>query len=229
MIDHVAVVIPARNEGERLAACLSSVRRALRPLQRRDITTSIVVLLDSCTDDSAEVVARFAEVMRVHAFFASVGAARAAGVRWALDRLPTTPDRMWIASTDADSTVPRAWLTDQLALADSGADVVLGGVEPVWSELSAIQRAEWQRTHPDGVAVGNVHGANLGVRASAYLAAGGFETVTEDEDVRLVEALRSGGAGVATSTGAPVRTSGRSIGRAPSGYAGYLRSLESAS
>lgn len=228
MIDHVAVVIPARNEGERLAGCLRAVRRAVRRVERGGLRVSVVVVLDSCTDDSAEIAARFTEVVRVHAFFSNVGAARASAVRWALDRLHSTTDRMWIACTDADSRVPASWLVDQLRLADEGADVVLGAVVPIRSEMTPGQRTAWDRTHPDGVAVGHVHGANLGVRASAYLAIGGFDAVAEHEDVRLVSALEDVGARVSPSEGMPVRTSGRSVGRTPSGYAGYLRALEPA-
>ena len=68
-----------------------------------------------------------------------------------------------------------------------------------------------------------MHGANLGVRADAYLAAGGFRTVAEHEDVGLVETLRAAGAPIDSTDRAPVTTSARSTGRVPGGFAGYLR------
>jgi hypothetical protein len=68
-----------------------------------------------------------------------------------------------------------------------------------------------------------VHGASLGIRADLYLAAGGFETVTEHEDVSLVDRCRRLGGVVVASDDAEVLTSGRTIGRTPGGYAAYLR------
>ncbi|MFC6344030.1 hypothetical protein ACFP8W_18770, partial [Nocardioides hankookensis] len=68
-----------------------------------------------------------------------------------------------------------------------------------------------------------VHGANLGVRLTAYLEAGGFPEVREHEDVALFEAvLRTGRPWV---TGTRVTTSARLRGRTPGGFAGYLRAL----
>ena len=221
-ITHLAIVVPARNEGERLAACLESIAVARRYFRG---TVRTVVLLDSCTDDSTHIVGSFDDVTAVHASFGKVGAARAAATRWALDALRSDPATTWIATTDADSTVPAQWLVEQVRLADAGADVVLGAVEPMRSELSSAQQAAWDDTHPDGPATGHVHGANLGVRASAYLAAGGFESLDEHEDVSLVAELRARGARVETTARMTVLTSGRSVGRTPSGYAGYLAAL----
>jgi len=228
MIEHLAVVIPARNEGERLGACLRSVREAVARLREEGhrLHVRIVVVLDSCTDDSRDIAASFAGVTLVHTGYSNVGAARATGVRWALQALRGTPEHTWIANTDADSTVPTAWLVDQLDHAGYGADLTLGAVEPVLAELTSGQRAAWHLAHPRGAEIGTVHGANLGVRASVYLAAGGFEVRSEHEDVRLVENVRELGGAVVNLDGAPVLTSGRSIGRTPGGYAGYLASLE---
>ena len=229
MIEHLAVVIPARNEAERLAACLHSVREAVARLrdEHRRLTVRVVVVLDSCTDDSHEVAARFPEATLVHTAYANVGAARATGARWALQALRGVAEHTWIANTDADSTVPPGWLVDQLALAHGGADLTLGAVEPVLAELSSSQRAAWELAHPLGAEVGTVHGANLGVRASVYLAVGGFTARAEHEDVELVEAVREVGT-VVNLGGSPVLTSGRSIGRTPGGYAGYLAALDTA-
>ncbi|NYF09088.1 glycosyltransferase involved in cell wall biosynthesis [Leifsonia sp. AK011] len=228
MIEHLAVVIPARNEGERLGACLRSVRDAVARLHQEmpAVGVRVVVVLDSCDDDSHDIAAAFGEVMLVHTGYSNVGAARATGARWALQALRGLPERTWIANTDADSTVPTGWLVDQLELADRGGDLTLGAVEPVLAELSSGQRAAWELAHPLGAEVGTVHGANLGVRASVYLAAGGFEARTEHEDVRLVESVRDLGGAVVNLGGAPVLTSGRSIGRTPGGYAGYLTALD---
>ncbi|RIJ54143.1 glycosyl transferase, partial [Clavibacter lycopersici] len=117
---------------------------------------------------------------------------------------------------------PPAWITSQVALADEGADVVVGTVRPELDGLSAEQVAAWQATRVPGEANGHVHGANLGVRADAYLAAGGFPEIEEHEDVDLVARLRRLDARITASAAGEVVTSSRREGRTPGGYAGYL-------
>lgn len=189
MIEHVAVVVPARNEGERLAQCLRSIRAAVTRLraERDGVRVRIVVVLDSCTDNSNAIASALTDVMRVHCSFANVGAARAAGVRWALCSLRGRPERTWIASTDADSEVPETWLVDQVRLAERGWDVTLGGT------------------------AGQVHGANLGVRASAYLESGGFAIGVENESAPFVDSLRQLGARIVELDEPPVSTSVQSV------------------
>ena len=229
----MAVVVPARDEAERLEACLDALRwstlrlrHAIAPASHA-VTVSVVLVLDACTDASASVAAGFDEFTVIAVDERNVGAARAHGVAAALAQLGGDPARTWIASTDADSTVPPSWLLDHLDHADAGADVVLGSVVPVRAELAPARAIEWDRRHPDGAARGTVHGANLGIRASAYLGVGGFRALTVHEDVALVDALRSHAAVVVDDLGAPVITSGRALGRAPGGYTDYLRSLDS--
>jgi len=230
VIEYVAVVVPARNEEERLAQCLSSIRAAVKRLRAEHdgVRVRIVLVLDSCSDNSNAIASALTDVMRVHCSFTNVGAARAAGVRWALCSLRGRPERTWIASTDADSEVPETWLVDQVRLAERGWDVTLGGVVPVRSELTEGQRNAWDASHPNGAIAGHVHGANLGVRASAYLDSGGFGVGVEHEDARLVDTLRGVGARIVGLDGPPVITSGRSVGRSPGGYADYIAALDPA-
>ena len=70
-----------------------------------------------------------------------------------------------------------------------------------------------------------MHGANLAFRMSAYLAGGGFEPLPGHEDVRLVDRMRLGGARIAATARVRVRTSARTTGRAPQGFAAYLDEL----
>lgn len=74
-----------------------------------------------------------------------------------------------------------------------------------------------------GTANGHVHGANLGIRADVLRRGGGFPPLAVHEDVRLIERVRAQGARVVASAGAEVCMSGRLVGRAPDGYARYLR------
>jgi len=78
--------------------------------------------------------------------------------------------------------------------------------------------------HPDGTHP-HVHGANLGVRADAYLAVGGWADLATAEDHDLWRRLGAAGAALVTTIEAPVTTSGRGDGRAPSGFAALLTSL----
>jgi GT2 family glycosyltransferase len=216
----VAVVVPVHDEQELLAACVRSVRAALAscPVAARG-----VLVLDACTDASAEIAAASGlAVVEISA--ARVGSARAAGVAEAIAGYPDVrADELWLAHTDADSSVPVGWLARQVEMADAGADVYVGTVTPDFRDLDAAQRAAWLVTHEIGVANGHVHGANLGVRASTLLTVGGFAPVDEHEDVDLVDRIRGMGARVVADAAADVKTSGRPVGRTPGGYARYLR------
>jgi glycosyltransferase involved in cell wall biosynthesis len=223
----VLVVVPAHDEEELLPACLDSVGRAVRTLgdARPGLSVVVLVVLDGCTDASADVVASVG-VPALVLDRAGVGPARRAGVEAAFDLLGAggqARERVWLACTDADSVVPDHWLTHHLALADDGADVVVGTVRPRLDDLSPDRVAAWRERHVPGHANGHVHGANLGIRLATYDAAGGFAAVAEHEDVGLVHAAQRSGARVVADAVGEVLTSGRLVGRTPGGYARHLR------
>jgi hypothetical protein len=72
----------------------------------------------------------------------------------------------------------------------------------------------------------HVYGANLGVRADAYLAVGGFPGDGAGEDHGLWTRLRAAGYPVISSAASRVTTSARLRGRAEGGLADLLRSLQ---
>ncbi len=154
----------------------------------------------------------------------NVGRARANGTDHAAARVTTEPfglEAVWIACTDADSIVPVDWLVDQIEVAEAGADVVLGRVEPdATAEVGVLAR--WHALHDDG-RVG-VHGANLGFRLSAYEAVGGWAPLAEREDLDLVQRLLASGARYGAAT-RPVTTSSRLVGRTDGGFARFLAEL----
>jgi glycosyltransferase involved in cell wall biosynthesis len=219
----VVIVVPVHDEAELLDRCLTALGAAIAAV---GVRCEARIVLDACTDGSAVVAARHPfPVVRIDA--GAVGAARVRGIGDALAELAHIPShRVWIANTDADSAVPANWLRVQLDAAGAGADVVVGTVRPDFDNLSPRHRRLWLDTHARGIPNGHTHGANLGLRASTYHAACGFEPVDEHEDVRLVEACRRLGATVVASDDAEVLTSGRFVGRTPAGYAGYLRDQE---
>ena len=226
LIDAIGLVVPVNNEAQRLSACISSIRAAVTHLQRvhPNIVVEVCFVLDRCSDDSAGIIDSMG-YRWIRSDLAGVGAARATGVTWALHTLAgVRRDRVLIVCTDADSVVPREWLTHQRDLAGEGADIIIGAVRPNTDELDEARQRAWNITHRDGQSRGHVHGANLGVRASTYLSAGGFAPLHEHEDVDLVTRARATGARVRATQSHPVVTSARLEGRTAGGYAGYLRS-----
>jgi Glycosyl transferase family 2 len=196
-VEAVGVVVPAHDEETLLPAWpRCGMLGALR------LPVHVVVVADACTDQTAAVAgATGARVIGIRA--RRVGAARAAGMRELL-RLTSgaDPAAVWLATTDADTLVPPDWLRRQLNYANAGWDVVLGTVtdwdgHPPHVPVAFAERyAFGSGPHP------HVHGANLGIRASAYLAAGGFPPLPTAEDHALLAAATRAGCMVAQARSA---------------------------
>jgi glycosyltransferase involved in cell wall biosynthesis len=224
VIKAAGIVVPAHNEETLLPSCLSALQQAVRSVS---IPVHVLVAADACTDGTvAAVRACGARVISVQA--SSVGAARAAGMTEVL-RLTAAADpaTVWLATTDADTVVPPGWLRRQLAWAGQGWDVVLGTVTVTdWSEHPPqVPMAFEARYESGGRPHPHVHGANLGIRASAYLAAGGFTPLRTAEDHALVVAAARTGCSVLRASDTPVQTSARRQARAPLGFSHLLQTL----
>lgn len=272
----VGVVVPARDEQERVVACLHSVRRALERLPA-GTASAVAVVLDRCVDRTPErvaaLVAGWPQAEAVHVTHPAsvpetpldisapetgapetgvpgvgvpgvgtpgvgvpgvgapgVGALRDLGIRRVLARLGAyPPERTWLLSTDADSTVPPEWVVMHLRHATSGAHAVAGLAElagvrhlPV-EALDRYQAIVASGVH--GARHDHVYAANLGVRADAYLAVGGFPRSGPGEDHGLWRRLHVAGYHLEQPTDLRVRTSARVHGRAGGGLAELLRSL----
>ncbi len=231
----VDVVVPAHDEVDTIAACVDALAAAVRTLRRErpGVDVGVTVVLDGCTDRTAEVVAdRIADddtwrrtpldVVDTGPRPVGVGRARSLGVAHVLRAAGPTGTH-WTAHTDADSRVHGSWLVQQADALAAGAHVLVGAVEPEPDDLDPDVLCRWRVAHPPGATLGHVHGANLGVRVDAYLGSGGFDPVPEHEDVRLVTRARALGFDVRATTAFPVVTSGRFVGRTPGGYAEHLR------
>lgn len=223
-VRHILVVIPARNEAETLRACVESVERARHAIGSL-VRTHAVLVLDDCTDGSAAIAAEFDDTEVLPVRFANVGRSRARGVAYGLARIDDDPISVWIATTDADSIVADGWLREHVNASRAGADALVGSVVPLLDDLDETRRTAWLASHSPGSTLGHVHGANLGVRADAYLAVGGFTARAQDEDVSLVRRLRQARAHIIHSEREPVTTSSRLSGRVEGGYAQYLTDL----
>lgn len=223
----IGVAIPAHNEEACLPACLAALLRAARHPELHGEAVAVCVVLDACDDDSQAIVRRhqspFAasgctlDFLEITA--RQVGAARAAGARHLLAR-----GARWLAFTDADTRVSPQWLAAQIAL---DADVVCGSVAiDDWTPHAAMATmvsAHFDTHYQDREGHRHIHGANLGVSAPAYLAAGGFSCVSCHEDVLLVQALEKTGARFAWSALPRVTTSARLDARARGGFGDTLK------
>lgn len=218
MISHVAVVIPARNEEARISECLQAI---LAARDRASVSVTVTVAADCCQDNTAEVARGFPGVDVIEIDAGNVGIARKAATDYALRRREVPFEFVWLAHTDADSVVPPRWIVSQIDLANDGYDVIIGTVRPDPREYPLSHQTLWEATHIEGKPNGHVHGANLGVRASAYVASGGCMPLAEHEDVDLV--CRLSGYRQIASDDAEVITSARLEGRTPGGYASFLR------
>ena len=223
----VGVVIPARNEAASIERCIASVLASCEASPGCD-EVWLTVVADCCTDGTAALARRYlstrGEVIESSA--GSPGTARRRGVSAVLRHFADrNPRRLWLANTDADTYVPPDWIGTHLHHADANAEAVAGIVQLDPEDLRADVKELYARTYtvsPDGTH-GHVHGANFGVRADAYLEAGGWSDVAVSEDHCLWGRLRLQGRRMLSPAASVVHTSGRLRGRAIGGFADTLR------
>lgn len=214
----IGVVIPAHNEAADIARCLASVHAAAACGGLAGEAVRIFVAVDRCHDQTASIAAACGATVIV-ADGGNVGSTRAAGMRAAI-----AAGAVWLASTDADSSVPPDWLAAQR---QCGADAFCGMVSVVdWRDYARDVQHAFTQAHPRHDGHVHVHGANLGVCRTAYLACGGFQPLDAHEDVALIDALAARGARIARRAAPVVLTSARRGARAKGGFADYLLALE---
>ncbi len=220
----IGVVIPAHNEAQHIGATVQAVMLAAAHPGLAGEAVAVLVVLDSCTDATGAIAARHgADTLSLRG--RNVGVSRAAGA----DAMLARGARL-LSFTDGDTRVPPSWLVDQLA---QGADAVCGPVDvDDWTPHGAhaeFLRQHFARTYTDLEGHRYIHGANLGVSADAYRAAGGFAPLACSEDVALVHALQDSGARVVWSAAPRVITSARTDARARGGFGDTLLAVVAAS
>jgi GT2 family glycosyltransferase len=235
-----AIVIPARNEEDRIGDCLAALAPQLGPGAR------VVVVANNCTDRT---VARARAALPPDLLAVcdirlpagqGVGRARRIGAARAL---ALWPGLRALLTSDADCRVAPDWIAASLAhLAE--VDAVCGLVEPIPSETAILRhmparegqdeaayRALVQRfyalVHPEPHNPlphhGEAPGASLGLRAEGYLRVGGFANLRTGEDRHLIRRMRAAGLLVRHAGDVRVFASCRLEGRAPGGMAQALR------
>ena len=223
---HVATLVPARDEEALLPRCLQSIQAA-RSLLPADVSSDLIVCVDTSDDRTFEIAERMIRQSGavVNSTAGSVGIARTIAAATAIARSRCLPERCWLANTDADCVVPADWLLNQLHAAEHGFMAVAGiiGIDS-FAEHDPSVEASFRSSYvvgDDGTHA-HVHGANFGVRADAYLNAGGWGMLPTAEDHDLWNRLQVNEHRVISDAGLRVITSGRRVGRAPSGFAGTL-------
>lgn len=224
---HLIVAVPARDEAESIGQCLRSIDQAAAEVA---VPVRVVVAADRCTDATVDVARHtamdYCTAVVIEGAWGRAGAARAAAVQHALHSLPQDHGPCWIANTDADCVVPSMWLRIQLELATE-LDAVAGVVEldPASTAPAMLEafRAEYLL---DGDAHTHVHGANIGMCATAYSAVGGWcrQTVVGEDHV-MWQSLRDIGRSTQQTTSLRVLTSARTRSRVSGGFATNLHDL----
>jgi glucosyl-3-phosphoglycerate synthase len=226
------VVVPARDEEERIGACLGALAR--QTLLRSSF--EIIVVLDACRDQTARAVAIAASELELELSTLpgpgqGAGAARRVGMDAAAARLIDAgrPQGL-IACTDADSLPAPDWLARQLEHVGVGAQAIAGMIELDLDrddalppgvlgrrERDAAERLRRVRLTDPQASHHHFAGASIGVTATAYTRVGGLEPRPALEDAAFAGRLERNGIPIVRPADVRVRTSARVRGRAQRG------------
>ncbi len=239
------VGIPVRNEADRIIACLQAL--AWQDGARID---RVVLLLNNCTDGTANLVRAFQAEAQLHVDLherilppheAHAGQARRLVMQLCAERAEANDV---LLTTDADGQVTPDWGAQNVAALASGADVVCGRVEldPIEAALiPAILHEDDARECAYDRLLDEIHahldpdpadplprhteasGASIALTAAVYRRCGGVPAIPLGEDRALIAALRAIGAGIRHAPDVRVIVSGRTEGRAVGGMADTIR------
>jgi glucosyl-3-phosphoglycerate synthase len=229
------VVVPARDEEQRIGACLDALATQVGVDPG---AFEVIVVLDQCRDETAAAVAEACRgwpqlsLRTISGPGRGAGPARAIGMDAACSRLESVGriDGL-LASTDADSVVAPDWLAQQL-------EAIAGGAEAIGGEV-LLDAAEAGRLPAEVVRAREAHleertrlasrrgpaehahfsGASLGLTPRAYRRAGGMAWLAALEDQELEERLVRVGIEIHRLRPVRVTTSARTSGRAERGLA----------
>ena len=200
------VVIPARDEEDRIAGCLEALAAQTVALG----SFEMIVVLDGCTDETAVAAKQAAqdlglELTLIDGPAAGAGAARRTGMDAAADRLlELGREQGLIACTDADSRPAPDWLARQLDHLADGAVAIAGMIE--LDDEDQLAPGVLRRRRRDAAArlvrvreldpeAAHHHfaGASLAVTAAVYREVGGLEPLASLEDAAFEIRLREHG------------------------------------
>jgi glucosyl-3-phosphoglycerate synthase len=224
------VVVPARDEQDRIGTCLEAL--AAQTVGRHRFETILVA--DACRDRTETVARETATRLGLTLTVLQgpgegSGPARKLGMDAAAERLRSLGfPRGLIATTDADSEPAPDWLERQLAHLERGADVIAGAIE--LAESGQLPTAVLDRRRRDAEArmaaiaavdadAAHHHfaGASLGVNADVYRRVGGIDGSRALEDEAFADALAVHKIPILRPADVRVRTAVRTDGRAARG------------
>ena len=236
------VVIPARNEERRIAACLQAL--AMQGVS----DCGIILVANNCTDQTAQIAGATAAALGLGLDIidctlpegVGVGTARRIGVNRGLAVWPWATE---VLTTDADCLVAADWITrNKWHLQHAAA--VCGLVKPMESELAVLAGIEiapaemegryerlvsdfYRQFMPGPFGLEGEHGcaagASLAINVAAYHAIGGFADLATGEDRDLIRRLKAAKHPVRHAGDVAVAASCRLEGRADGGMAEALR------
>lgn len=240
----IIVVVPARDEAERIGRCLASVN------DQRQHPDAVLLLLNNCTDRTETIARAMAPALRFRLDIvnrdlpfgeANAGGARRCGMALAARR--AGKDGV-LLTTDADAIVPPDWVQRNLAALRRGADVVCGRavIDPLEATMipahlhaddaregrliALLDEIAWildPEPHDPLPRHTEASGASLAVSVAAFDRVGGIPAVASGEDRAFVEALRRIDARIRHDPAIEVVVSGRIAGRAEGGMADTIR------
>jgi hypothetical protein len=238
------VAIPARDEAERIEACLTALS------DQQQCPDAVVLLLNNCTDATGDIARALAPRLNYRLEITSLalppaqanaGSAR----RLAMQLAAAQAGRNGVLlATDADTVVPPNWIVRNLAGIGRGADVVCGRavVDPreaamIPAHLHADDALECRlialldeiawlldpEPHDPPPRHTEASGASLAVSVAAYHRVGGIPAIPCGEDRAFVASLWRMDARVRHDPAIEVVVSGRIEGRAEGGMADAIR------
>jgi len=175
----ISIVVPAHNEEEYIAQCLTALTQQNYP----DECFEIIVVDNNSTDNTARVAKEF-NVQVIHQEQGPVGAVRNAGAQIAKGDI--------IAFVDSDCVAPDNWLTQGISLLEKNPNTAFGGgytlrAKPYWIEKYWLIEGESGAILPRDLVGGAIF-----ITKTMFIEAGGFnESVTSGEDSLLSSALKT--------------------------------------
>ncbi len=242
--DSIVVAIPAKDEAERIGACLLALADQTR------CPHAVVLFANNCSDATPAIASAMAPALpyrlqvECHDFpMRHANAGQARRLAMALSERRVRPDGI-LLTTDADAVATPDWIERNCKALSTGADVVCGRVvldpseaalipehlhadDAMECRLIALLDRLAVRLDPDPADPLPRHteaaGASLAVTRAAFRRVGGIPALPSGEDRAFVRALARMDARIRHDPSVVVSVSGRTIGRAPGGMADTIR------
>jgi cellulose synthase/poly-beta-1,6-N-acetylglucosamine synthase-like glycosyltransferase len=189
----VAVIVAARNEEERILPCLESLAKLDYPSDKLEV----IIVNDSSTDRTAEVVRSFAETgLRI--VNAAPGRGNLRGKANALAQGIESTSAEILMFTDADCVVLPSWVRETAQFFDDQTGIVGGfTVLDANRPFEGMQALDWIFLFGLSASTAGLNipltaiGNNLSVRRTAYAEVGGYRCIpfSVTEDYSLVQAI----------------------------------------